>query len=351
MVNRKYNRIFILLNGKNEGVGINLNGSCDIEIINGKARLYAYIGGMGRLKNKERYLYLFSTNETGSTAVKIGKFEMKGSNAVIETSLDPDSIDNSGVQVEKISGAAVWGENDEPAKAVLEGFVSRQVNWLKNLNIYGKSGIYNPKDKKIVSDEPQKEENNLQAAEAIPMYASYGNPRDTPHDTFRAIAEKFRRELDMLDEIGIIDKNAILNAAEESKENAEKKKESTQEDIEEIKEEHREASGKKLSDKLYIDVLFAGNERLAIDKRAEWIKADYREIYFLPQAVKCARSLFVKSCARKGRHIIIGRSNDNYYVGVPGSKRQNNSAELNGFDEFVALNNTDDFGYWIKRVI
>ena len=38
---RKYNRIFILLNSRGEGIGLNLNGSCDIEIINGKGKLDA----------------------------------------------------------------------------------------------------------------------------------------------------------------------------------------------------------------------------------------------------------------------------------------------------------------------
>ena len=51
-------------------------------------------------------------------------------------------------------------------------------------------------------DDAVDENANLQAAEtAVPIDFK-------AHDTFRSIAEKFRKELEMLDELGIIDKNS-----------------------------------------------------------------------------------------------------------------------------------------------
>ena len=126
MLKRKYNRIFILLNGINEGLSENINGSCDIEIINGRAKLYAYVGGMGRLKEKERTVYLISAGIKGSLAIPAGKLERKGTNAVLETSFDPDDIFGSGVCVEDINTAAVWNDSESPTRAVLEGFVSHK---------------------------------------------------------------------------------------------------------------------------------------------------------------------------------------------------------------------------------
>ena len=140
MLKRKYNRIFILLNGINEGLSENINGSCDIEIINGRAKLYAYVGGMGRLKEKERTVYLISAGIKGSLAIPAGKLERKGTNAVLETSFDPDDIFGSGVCVEDINTAAVWNDSESPTRAVLEGFVSHKVSWLKNLEIFGTEG-------------------------------------------------------------------------------------------------------------------------------------------------------------------------------------------------------------------
>ena len=139
---RKYNRIFILLNSRGEGIGLNLNGSCDIEIINGKGKLYAYIGGMGRMKNKPRNLYLLSAGIVGTTAVSAGEFEIKGSNAVLETSFDPDNVFESGMTIEDINTAAVWNPHEGAERAVLEGFVSQKTYWTKNLDIYGENKEY-----------------------------------------------------------------------------------------------------------------------------------------------------------------------------------------------------------------
>ena len=58
MVNRKYNRVFVLLTGKNGFQ--NINGSCDMEIINGKGRLYAYVGKIGTVGSSGFKLYLIA---------------------------------------------------------------------------------------------------------------------------------------------------------------------------------------------------------------------------------------------------------------------------------------------------
>lgn len=413
MLKRKYNRIFILLNGINEGLSENINGSCDIEIINGRAKLYAYVGGMGRLKEKERTVYLISAGIKGSLAIPAGKLERKGTNAVLETSFDPDDIFGSGVCVEDINTAAVWNDSESPTRAVLEGFVSHKVSWLKNLEIFGtegpviineeksdektaekieskilefeKNAVDMQEEKKAESyiqlnedikeniseksdtvydetiedeaetmeetsekeDETYKRDNTdnidnteLQAAEAaVEQMAS-------PHDTFRMIAEKFRRELDMLDEMGILDKSVILGETNGDKSDKTLKKTEKMKAVDELKEKAQDLS-QPANEK---EMLFEKNEKLNVGGGTLWVKADYREMYFIPSAIVELRKLFVKNGARKGNHVIAGKNNGKYYIGIPGSENQREDAENNGYYDFLSINEKGSEGYWIKEL-
>ena len=417
MLKRKYNRIFILLNGINEGLSENINGSCDIEIINGRAKLYAYVGGMGRLKEKERTVYLISAGIKGSLAIPAGKLERKGTNAVLETSFDPDDIFGSGVCVEDINTAAVWNDSESPTRAVLEGFVSHKVSWLKNLEIFGTEGpvIINEEksdektaekiESKILEfeknavdmQEEKKVESHIQLNEDIKedikenisensgtVYdETIGDEAETmeetsekedetykidnednidntelqaaeaaveqvisPHDTFRIIAEKFRRELDMLDEMGILDKSVILGENNGDKSDKTLKKTEKRKAVDELKEKAqdlRQPANEK-------EMLFEKNEKLNVGGGTLWVKADYREMYFIPSAIVELRKLFVKNGARKGNHVIAGKNNGKYYIGIPGSENQRKDAENNGYYDFLSVNEKGSEGYWIKEL-
>lgn len=416
MLKRKYNRIFILLNGINEGLSENINGSCDIEIINGRAKLYAYVGGMGRLKEKERTVYLISAGIKGSLAIPAGKLERKGTNAVLETSFDPDDIFGSGVCVEDINTAAVWNDSESPTRAVLEGFVSHKVSWLKNLEIFGTEGpvIINEEksdektaekiESKILEfeknavdmQEEKKAESHIQLNEDIKENISensdtvydetIGDEAETmeetsekedetyksdntddidntdntelqaaeaaveqmvsPHDTFRMIAEKFRRELDMLDEMGILDKSVILGENNGNKSDKTLKKTEKMKAVDDIKEKAqdlRQPANEK-------EMLFEKNEKLNVGGGTLWVKADYREMYFIPSAIVELRKLFVKNGARKGNHVIAGKNNGKYYIGIPGSENQRENAENNGYYDFLSINENGSEGYWIKEL-
>ena len=420
MLKRKYNRIFILLNGINEGLSENINGSCDIEIINGRAKLYAYVGGMGRLKEKERTVYLISAGIKGSLAIPAGKLERKGTNAVLETSFDPDDIFGSGVCVEDINTAAVWNDSESPTRAVLEGFVSHKVSWLKNLEIFGTEGpvIINEEksdektaekiESKILEfeknavdmQEEKKAESHIQLNEDIKenikenisensdtVYdETIGDEAETmeetsekedetykidnednidnadntelqaaeaaveqmvsPHDTFRMIAEKFRRELDMLDEMGILDKSVILGENNGDKSDKTLKKTEKRKSVDDIKEKAqdlRQPANEK-------EMLFEKNEKLNVGGGTLWVKADYREMYFIPSAIVELRKLFVKNGARKGNHVIAGKNNGKYYIGIPGSENQRKDAENNGYYDFLSVNEKGSEGYWIKEL-
>lgn len=416
MLKRKYNRIFILLNGINEGLSENINGSCDIEIINGRAKLYAYVGGMGRLKEKERTVYLISAGIKGSLAIPAGKLERKGTNAVLETSFDPDDIFGSGVCVEDINTAAVWNDSESPTRAVLEGFVSHKVSWLKNLEIFGTEGpvIINEEksdektaekiESKILEfeknaidmQEEKKAESHIQLNEDIKENISensdtvYDETMDgeaetmeetsekedetykidnednidnadntelqaaeaaveqmaSPHDTFRMIAEKFRRELDMLDEMGILDKSVILGENNGDKSDKTLKKTEKMKAVDDIKEKAQDI--RQPADEK--EMLFEKNEKLNVGGGTLWVKADYREMYFIPSAIVELRKLFVKNGARKGNHVIAGKNNGKYYIGIPGSENQRKDAENNGYYDFLSVNEKGSEGYWIKEL-
>jgi len=198
-------------------------------------------------------------------------------------------------------------------------------------------------------------ENISKADKMNGMSASETLANMSPHDTFRAISQRFRKELNMLDEMGIIDKKKFFG--EEESEEAEKdvlKAVEPQTEITKIVEEqnnkNKKDTGFTIGEMTLTDRLFVINDKLNTDDGREWIKLDYREAYFIDNAIKDIRSLYVKNAARKARHMIIGRDGRNMFIGIPGKVSDRNNAEQNGFYEFLAVNSTSESGYWIKAI-
>lgn len=485
MVNRKYNRIFVLMTGKNAGQS--LNGSCDMEVINGRGRLYAYVGKLNKLTYKPRKLYLISVGLMGSLAVSAGSLQPKGRNASIEAEFNPNDLFGSGMTFEEINAVAIWGEEDGPNNAVLEGFVTKRLNWHSNLDIFGettsdkishteaailKSAEAEKKTvtvstmekteklcRNIITESEHKEEQaenineleevneledineleevdesedineleevdesenineleevdesedineleKIEEDEEIPvkvtekvkkevkedvseiaqklavninkadklkgMSAAEAVAKMSPHDTFRAISEKFRKELDMLDQMGIIDKKMFFGDEQEEKTSSTAETVSKaetevktmpetavaqpEENVEEIKivENNDETEYRiPINEMTPADRLFVTNDKLITDDGREWIKIDYREAYFINDAIKDIRSLFVKNAARKGRHMIIGRDGRSLFIGIPGQENERSSAEQHGFYDFLIVKNVSEAGYWIKAI-
>lgn len=366
MPKRKYDRIFMLLNGINDGLGANINGSCDIEIIDGRGRLKVYIGGIGRLNDKQRTFYLICRSSDNSTAIPVGSVERNGLNAVIEKNFDPDNMFGSGKSVGSVNAAAVWEDGEGPSKAILEGFVSQRTDW--------KNGLETPNTKhqpdgniiavnKSESEKKSSIENNIESKLAEYVKASgriseakpasritaggrtvqpddeNGSGKDaSPHDTFRAMVEKFKSELKTLDEMGFIDKSAIYPAGDEGGQKSEGKGGGDSETDEKSARTAAEW-----------DKLFEKSDRLDAGGGTVWVRTDQREMYMLPSAAEDLRRLFVKNGARAGRHLLAGKNGGSYYIGVPGTDGQRETAQENGFYDFLPVGD-GNAGYWIKEL-
>ena len=373
MPKRKYDRIFMLLNGINDGLGANINGSCDIEIIDGRGKLKVYIGGIGRLKDKQRTFYLICRGSDNSTAVPVGSVERNGLNAVIEKNFDPDNMFGSGKSVGSVNAAAVWEDGEGPSKAILEGFVSQRTDWKNGLetpntnnqpdgNIIKtqavnksesekKSGIENNIESRIESKLAEYVKASGQNSEAKPAsrITAGGRPvhpdgesvsekEASPHDTFRAMVEKFKSELKTLDEMGFIDKSAIYPAGDEAGQKSEGKGGGDSETDE-----------KNVRTAAEWDKLFEKSDRLDAGGGTVWVRTDQREMYMLPSAAEDLRRLFVKNGARAGRHLLAGKNGGSYYIGVPGTDGQRETAQENGFYDFLPVGD-GNAGYWIKEL-
>ncbi len=373
MPKRKYDRIFMLLNGINDGLGANINGSCDIEIIDGRGKLKVYIGGIGRLKDKQRTFYLICRSSDNSTAIPVGSVERNGLNAVIEKNFDPDNMFGSGKSVGSVNAAAVWDDGEGPSKAILEGFVSQRTDW--------KNGLETPNTKhqpdgniiktqavnKSESEKKSSIENNIESriesklaeyvkasgriSEAKPVSRitaggrqvqpdgeSVSEKEASPHDTFRAMVEKFKSELKTLDEMGFIDKSAIYPAGDEAGKKAE-----------ENVGGGSETDEKNVRTAAEWDKLFEKSDRLDAGGGTVWVRTDQREMYMLPSAEEDLRRLFVKNGARAGRHLLAGKNGGSYYIGVPGTDGQRETAQENGFYDFLPVGD-GNAGYWIKEL-
>lgn len=463
MVNRKYNRIFVLMTGKNAGQS--LNGSCDMEVINGKGRLYAYVGKLNKLTYKPRKLYLISVGLMGTLAVSAGSIKPKGSNASIEVEFDPNDLFGSGMTFEEINAVAIWSESDGPNNAIIEGFVTKKLNWHSNLDIFGEttSVKLSHKENEVVQEikpidkkeetstmekteklcrsifvEPEPEEkpivdiNELEEVEdskdinelekvieletkKTPIKADTEVTKEvkeevkediseiakklaeninatskykgvtaaeavasmSPHDTFRAISEKFRKELEMLDEMGVIDKKKFFGDETEqpdssvnsvndtvkaetvsetksqpSTENAQpKKKEDIVEEIKNYEDnDETEQCRIPIEEMTLADRLFVTNDKLLTDDGRDWIKIDYREAYFFDNSIRDIRNPYVKNAVRKGRHMIIGKDGQDIYIGIPGKENERDFAQQHGFNDFLIVKNMNEAGYWIKAI-
>ena len=373
MPKRKYDRIFMLLNGINDGLGANINGSCDIEIIDGRGKLKVYIGGIGRLKDKQRTFYLICRSSDNSTAIPVGSVERNGLNAVLEKNFDPDNMFGSGKSVGSVNAAAVWEDGEGPSKAILEGFVSQRTDWKNGLetpntkhqpdgNIIKiqavnrsesekKSDIENNIESRIESKLAEYVKASGQISEAKPAsrITAGGRPvhpdgesvsekEASPHDTFRAMVEKFKSELKTLDEMGFIDKSAIYPAGDEAGQKSEGKGGGDYETDE-----------KNVRTAAEWDKLFEKSDRLDAGGGTVWVRTDQREMYMLPSAAEDLRRLFVKNGARAGRHLLAGKNGGSYYIGVPGTDGQRETAQENGFYDFLPVGD-GNAGYWIKEL-
>ena len=359
MVNRKYNRVFVLLTGKNGFQ--NINGSCDMEVINGKGRLYAYVGKMGTVGSSGFKLYLIAPGIKQSAAVFAGELKLKGQNGILETKFDPQNMFGSGIMFEDISAAAVC-KSRMPEDIILDGFVSNTFEYKYSLEIYenGRKYTAEPTETKELSadtylteaENAETEEScsneeiseietlaenaeqnaEITAAEAVSEIPAampfYDNAVISPHDTFRDIARKFRRELELLDEMGIIDKNEILNDEPASD------KKTVSADNEKNEEDNS---------------LFATHEHLITDDFRQWIKLGYREAYTTDIPLGILRNTYLRYRAAKGGHILFGKDKEKSYVAVAG-EITDLSAAKNGFDEFMPIKNSENMGYWIKAI-
>ena len=384
MPKRKYDRIFMLLNGINDGLGANINGSCDIEIIDGRGKLKVYIGGIGRLKDKQRTFYLICRGSDNSTAVPVGSVERNGLNAVIEKNFDPDNMFGSGKSVGSVNAAAVWEDGEGPSKAILEGFVSQRTDWKNGLETPNtnnhpdsaasesagntiktppanksenetesekKSGIENNIESRIESKLAEYVKASGQNSEAKPAsrITAGGRPvhpdgesvsekEASPHDTFRAMVEKFKSELKTLDEMGFIDKSAIYPAGDEAGQKSEGKG-----------GRDSETDEKNVPTAAEWDKLFEKSDRLDAGGGTVWVRTDQREMYMLPSAAEGLRRVVGKNGARAGRHLLAGKNGGSYYIGVPGTDGQRETAQENGFYDFLPVGD-GNAGYWIKEL-
>ena len=91
------------------------------------------------------------------------------------------------------------------------------------------------------------------------------------------------------------------------------------------------------------------SDRLDAGGGTVWVRTDQREMYMLPSAAEDLRRLFVKNGARAGRHLLAGKNGGSYYIGVPGSDGQRETAQENGFYDFLPVGD-GNAGYWIKEL-
>ncbi|MEA4816541.1 MAG: hypothetical protein VB120_06760 [Lachnospiraceae bacterium] len=383
-------------------------GSALIEIKNDLKTISVDVKNM---KNtKEGYdLYLISSKPKKSEGVYVGRIDTDKNGKAHKEFIIDDRSDSFNVV------AVIWSRDIRSGSfsAPIVGYRDGKVNWKKEFSAFlrNQAVAFDEKQPDIMAaSAPVLEKQSEKTDEMLFKGEEKKNPKENAerpkeefatssdffndyyalgtntHDNFKRMVDKFNKELDELENLGVIDKEKaekIRNSGEktvytesqkerplkeEFKKEELKKEELKKEDPpkKELKKEGFKAEGfqkqepkkqKKPVDS--IDYIFENNPKIMpfpYDDNLNFIRIDIEELILFDVPLELIRSKFLNLSYAKYKHIIIAEDEDGYVLGVPDkyNKSLNREASSLGFKKFKTLEEDCDennaFGYWLKTI-
>lgn len=334
MYNRRYEKVFLMLRQETAGYGIGKRqpwGSCVMELKNGKGRLHLTIQGLKPLKYE---VYVMAVDES----IFCGEVhpEKKEGRCELKWDFNPDTIGN-GKRVEDLHTVVILAEG---GSAPLTAYFKEKRNWKKD---------FTPRQKET----PMEEEIILQAAEAavlerpstVVVMEKQEETKDTNtkvaemqkesyHGSFQGLLAKFRRELEELEETGILTHEETEHIRSMGTQDMETK-ERNEEPL--VQEQEKKES------------LFVKNRELTPFGDGEgWKQITLEELTLLSQIpLKWQREFFFLLPYRKYHHLILQEKEDGLWLGLPGQFNAQDAADAHAFGFHEFRNTEGDWGYWM----
>ena len=383
-MDRSYSRRFTLLEKAVMGENIRTGGSFITEIRSGKGTFIINLQGFSHLE--DTILFLITSNELRSVGIPI-TYDKPDKNDTVRQKIifDPDNVLDTGFRIEEfnlVSLIAKKGINGPNIIPVLTGYFDGKVNWKDNFiqyktlisqrNQQKNNIIHNVIDNikditKEIKTEPlknleflkfdDKKEDTQKVAEIIPEENTIEVASDecavleeveesgfdfsvNPHETFKEISKKFRKQLEDLENQGIISSEEVTTI-ENTYTNKVNNTQSIESKIDDMYMEPNDTikgdvsltnkivSEEEISD---IEALFNKAEKIvpfSTNRNVTWVKVRPCHLILVPNIDwTIINDPFTFIGQKQFGHIILGTYNFNgeqlYYVGIPA--RYNNKS-------------------------
>ena len=346
MYNRRYDKVFLMLRQETAGYAVGKRppwGSCIMELKNGTGRLHLTVQGLRPLCYA---VYLLA----GQESIFCGELrpEKKEGHAELKWEFDPDAV-GKGQRAEDFHTVLILAE-EGGYSAPLAAYFGEKIDW---------KAIFQPQKKAEPPEEekPQempklKEKIDLKAEKTTVLSeqkAEPPKPEEQPtaaqscHGSFQGLLAKFRRELENLEETGVLSAEETANIRAAGKTETSPAKEGGQ----------CADTGTETVDKA--DTSGQQKDTIGQHKKLEpfgdgvlWDCLFLEELTLLAQIpLKWQKEFFFLLPYRRYHHLILRQAENGFWLGLPGEYDAAEEAEAQrfGFREFRRVDG--DWGYWM----
>lgn len=348
MYNRRYDKVFLMLRQETAGYAVGKRppwGSCIMELKNGTGRLMLTVQGLRPLRYA---VYLLA----GQESIFCGELhpEKKEGHAELKWEFNPDAV-GEGKCAEDFHTVLILAEDGTGGySAPLAAYFGEKTDW---------KAILQPQKgaERQEKAEPQEmpklqEKTALKTAETAALSEQKAEllSAQSCHGSFQGLLAKFRRELEKLEETGVLstEETAHIRAAGKT-ENPPVREGGQCADT----GAERVDKTTEIVDK--VDTSGQQKDTLGQQKKLEpfgdgvlWDCLFLEELTLLAQIpLKWQKEFFFLLPYRRYHHLILRQAENGYWLGLPGEYSEAEEAEAQrfGFREFRRVDG--DWGYWM----
>ena len=349
MYNRRYDKVFLMLRQETAGYAVGKRppwGSCIMELKNGTGRLMLTVQGLRPLRYA---VYLLA----GQESIFCGELhpEKKEGHAELKWEFNPDAV-GEGKRAEDFHTVLILAE-EGGRSAPLAAYFGEKTDWKAILQ--PQKGAERQKKAEPQEMPELQEKTALKTAETAALSEQKAEPLSAQgcHGSFQGLLAKFRRELEKLEETGVLSSEEMAHIRAAGKTENPPVREGGQ-----CADTGAERVDKttEIVDKVdKVDTSGQQKDTLGQQKKLEpfgdgvlWDCLFLEELTLLAQIpLKWQKEFFFLLPYRRYHHLILRQAENGYRLGLPGEYSEAEEAEAQrfGFREFRRVDG--DWGYWM----
>ena len=341
MYNRRYDKVFLMLRQETAGYAVGKRppwGSCIMELKNGTGRLMLTVQGLRPLRYA---VYLLA----GQESIFCGELhpEKKEGHAELKWAFNPDAV-GEGKRAEDFHTVLILAE-EGGRSAPLAAYFGEKTDWKAILQ--PQKGAERQKKAEPQEMPELQEKTALKTVETAALSEQKAEPLSAQgcHGSFQGLLAKFRRELEKLEETGVLsaEETAHIRAAGKTEnspvreggqcaDTGAERVDKTTEIVDKVDTsgQQKDTLGQQKKLEPFGDCIFLEELTLLAQIPLKWQK----EFFFLLPY-------------RRYHHLILRQAENGYWLGLPGEYSEAEEAEAQrfGFREFRRVDG--DWGYWM----